>query len=186
MGKRPSDVPPPTPGVDGPPVAARGPGDLPRLARYVGFEPNDQQLSLRAALWAHLRQNPQIDRKSLTPTAIADMIAADCTALPAWWKEPGFSKWFLDGEEWRAKAELAFELTLDRIIAEAPAAALKDAINANKHLAEILDFMPKRWVKERVLDEDVGKKSPEELKKMIEDAARSMGWTPPKTLPEGK
>ncbi len=194
MAKQPSSSPPSTPGVGRAPAPAApaAPAAAPAapslstaagLTRYLGFRPNDRQYEVRSAFWAFVReQGAALDIESLTPAKVKDLLRADCTGLDAWWKDPDFRTWFLGGNnEWRGKVELAIHLALDATIERLRdgEASLKDLQAALKQLGDLGDFFPKRWVKERFVDAEVAKKSPEELEKELADFMLGKGWTPP-------
>jgi hypothetical protein len=145
------------------------------------FEPTPRQFEVRSALWTHLRLSPQIKVEDLTPAKVRDMLRIDTRGLEDWWSQPGFVEWFLDGNLLLTKLEEAIHKTVALIHAELDSGecTLKDLNVTLKLLAEITDRMPKRWVKERFVDEEIMKMAPAEAERLALEFARSKGWSPP-------
>lgn len=185
MPKLPSKQPPKTPGVAaGSPVdQALAPASPQGLARYVGFVPNDRQLEVRAAFWAHVRLLPGVDPKALSAVQVRDLLPTDTTGLSEWWREPGFKSWFLDGEEWRAQLELLLTRVLTRLdeALRHGVVAVKDLVAAGKFIAEAKGLLGRGAVAAPPPpDADPLKgKTKEELRAVLEQWALGEGWTPP-------
>lgn len=182
MPKKTSLTPPSTPGVK--------PIDPARVNTIVGmaerlspFEPSDDQIRVRSALWALLREQPSLDAQTLSVAQIRDLLPCDSAGLDSWWREPAFRKWFLaGGEDWRGDVEEIFVLTLRAMRRQlySGEVAPKDLANFLKLSAEIARRVPGKGAAEPAKAAADEAKSPAELRAAIEQWALDQGWTPPK------
>ena len=95
--------------------------------------------------------------------------------IKGWLKQPGFRDYIRDAYDHAAMATATYEGWVREASNRMPGMGDKEFIALGKLLAEIADKMPKRWVKEKVLDADVAKMSEDQLLDFVVDRITAMG-----------
>lgn len=138
-----------------------------------GFEPSDEQRRMRARLWTELRNDPLIVPAAIGPSRIEAITGEH--RVQTWWADKQFRSWVLNRDAALERAEYLVDLWLDIMAARLPMMADKDIVNAGKLLLEVARKMPDRSPKQDNVPAEFSKKSPDELRTYIQQAAEACG-----------
>ncbi len=150
-----------------------------RASEFLGYEPTPGQRVVKAAFWAAWRDDPSVDPARLTAADVGKYV--DAPSIDKWWRDSGFRDWFLNKEEWRAKAEAATGLWLDQIYRRLASGMMsdKDLVGVGKLLTEVTNKIPRATdPKQKQLG-----MTEAEARAVLEAAGRQLGWQPPAALP---
>ncbi len=150
-----------------------------RAPMYLGFEPNEAQMKVKAAFWSAWRDDPTVDPAKLTAAAVANL--TDAPTIETWWRQDGFRQWFCNKDEWRQELEFSFALWQQKVRERLVSSVLadKDLISLGKLLAEMSNRMPKSA---GPIDKKARELTDAEARDAVAKAALSMGWTPPQLV----
>jgi hypothetical protein len=154
-------------------VRLRNQGSLPaHLAEMLGgFNPSDAQRHARARMWSRFRDDPTFEPARLSALELARRL--DIPSVEKWMADPAFSQWFFNRESWKEKAELAFDITMDRIIEKLhdPEISLKELTALKRELSVVLDRVPKKLKETKFLDADVNRMDRDQLEEVVKKSA---------------
>lgn len=136
------------------------------------FLPSDEQRRLRARLWTELRNDPLVVPAAIGPTRI-ESITGD-HRIHQWSSDRPFRNWVLNRDAALERAEYLVDLWLDGMAERLPAMENKDFVQAGKLLMEVARKLPDRS-RPDTAPAEFSKKSPEELRAFLEQAAGACG-----------
>lgn len=152
-----------------------------RASEFMGFEPTPGMVLVKHSFWTAWRENPSVDPRSVTPQDV--LLAVDAPSIDKWWRDAGFRDWFLNKEEWRGKAEAALHLWIDQTLRRLAGGMLpgSELAQLGKLLVEVTGRGPKSAPK-RGDEQPVRQLTEADAKRLIEQKALELGWTPPAQL----
>lgn len=135
----------------------------------LAFQPTLPQREAKAAFWTNVQESGI----SLPPSVnLATALKfASHAGIPEWWNLPGFQKWFLNGEEFRQKAALLADISLDELreiitSKNTPETARISAIKLALEVSEKIGSRS-RSEKDKYLDEKIGEMNRAQLEDFI-------------------
>lgn len=138
-------------------------------------QPTWDQYVARGRLWHAARIDPTLDLKTMSVATAASICREQ--RVVSWCKNlEWFRGWLMEPHVHEEQLEALLSRFVDGLNFRCATMADKDYLNAIKVLSEMADRMPKRWVKEKVLDAGVANKTDEQLQQMVLEAAAAMGY----------
>lgn len=138
------------------------------LISDITYVPSPEQRKVKEGFWRRFSDNPLCDPAHVTLADVSRLIPNE-SRLDRWWKEPGFSAWFKNQEEFRERVNYLAQLalgTLEDILINPDEKGMAK-VNASKLIMEVARKMPPRQVKEVYVDEKIGKMGRKELEEYI-------------------
>jgi hypothetical protein len=138
------------------------------LVEDMVYVPTPTQRQVKAAYWAVWGDNPTTDSNSITLAAV--MQITNDGRVSKWWSQPGFREWFTNRDEFRQRTEYLAHIALDTLeqLLVDPDANASARVNAAKLLLEATDKMPRKYAKEKLLDERINRMGPHELQQWLD------------------
>jgi hypothetical protein len=147
------------------------------LMHDIIFIPTPVQRRIKAAFWASWGDNPIVDHKNLSLANVMGVVGD--SRMQKWWTQPGFKEWFSNQEEFKQRVEYLVHTALDTLehILVDETANSSARVNAAKLLLEAADKMPRKYAKEKVLDEKINKMGKQELEAWLDRQGVSITGT---------
>lgn len=149
------------------------------------FMPTSGMVQVKATFWTMVSVDTSLVPDRMGKEQIVAVLGDQ--RLTNWFKKKGFKDWFLNKHEHAAKEVALYDrwlfLVEDWMWNRSDEIQFKDLDKIGKTLAELARRMPERWMKEKIIDGQVGKMDNEGMVNLLLTTAKSLGWVV--TIPAG-
>lgn len=134
----------------------------------ISYLPTPEQRRVKESFWRRFSDNPIADPAHISLSDASRLVPNE-PKLDRWWKEPGFSEWFRNQEEFRERVNYLAQMALDALetVLTNPEEKGMAKVNASKLIMEVARKMPPRQVKEIYVDEKISKMGRKELEEYV-------------------